>query len=839
MKLQNSLLSVAVAVCTVEPLWAQTLTTWDSPVKVTAAQGALTKSAGCAGCPDSGALSTGRFTSGDGHAEFVAPAIAELYAGLGADVSASTSSSAINHAFSLTTGGYWEVRERGVYKKDGTYAAGDRFRVAVEHGVVVYRKNGTIVYTSTVAPVYPLGLDVTLYSLGASISGATVSSAAPPPEPDPEPTPDPAPSPSPGSAGAYSAVTDRAAYAKPLLPALGPANSKITDPIFQSQITRITDAVTRPGLPNRSYRTPSSPHQNAWSAGGTYFYVVSGDGSVIPFRFDPATGTAQRLQPSATGAGGLVLNFYIEPGFSYVDDAVIYGSVAGGNLHTIDQYNFSTGSYTRILDLETIVSGLSGTYIGGISSSAGASERIMVMFGGSSQDRHHLVLVFDRDNPANRLLLDSHANRINGQPTAIPMNFSLHHVAIDRSGRYVMLYTTWADQSGTRKAPQSVVWDTQTGVLTELPVATLPYGHDAFGYGVSVNQDCCVNTTWDAAQWQFRNLSTPTTTRDLLPIVLTPKEIYFEDHTTWNNARADALVPVISGTFRYGTSGAAWRALDDEIIAIQTDLPGQDPTIWRFAHHRSNPANDNDPAYPSFWYEPRPNVSADGRWVLFTSNWEKTLGTAADAEPGTGKRQDVFLVQLKTPDSTPPPPPVTITSSTLPGGTVGAAYSAALSASGGSGTFVWSVSGGTLPAGLALNASTGAISGTPSTAGTFTFVVTSADASNAANSASATLTVTIAAAPPPPPSGPLDITSPRTLPAAKVGVPYAYTITAANVTGTAKWSVAGGSLPPGITLNATTGVLSGTPAKKGTFHFNARVADSVSSDTLTLTLSVK
>src|SRR5689334_21868518 len=178
--------------------------------------------------------------------------------------------------------------------------------------------------------------------------------------------------------GPYTAVTDRATYPKPPLPALGPAGSAIADPIFSSTIRRITDSSTRPGVRNVSYRTPSSPHQNAWSANGSYFYVVSDDGSSIPYAFDAASGTARRLQPTSTGAGGLVLNFYIEPQFSFVDDSVIYGSLAGGSLHTIDQYSFSTGAYSRILDLETVVSGLSGTYIGGIASSAGATERIMV-----------------------------------------------------------------------------------------------------------------------------------------------------------------------------------------------------------------------------------------------------------------------------------------------------------------------------------------------------------------------------------------------------------------------------------------------------------------------------
>jgi hypothetical protein len=462
------------------------------------------------------------------------------------------------------------------------------------------------------------------------------------------------------SVAPYRAVIDRLPHAKPALPPLGPAGSSIVDPVFGSRVIRMTDGLTRPGALGRSYRSPSSPHQNAWSAAGTKFYVVSGDGSVIPFSFDATTGLAQRIQPTTTGDGGLVLRFYIEPEFSSVDDSLIYGSVsgiAGATLRTIDQYNFTTGTYSRLLDLDAIVPGLSGTYIGGVASSAGPVERVMAFFGGTSQDRHHRVVLFDRANPQNRLLLDTLASTLNGAPLSIPLNFSLHHVAMDRSGRYVMLYTTWADQSGTRKAAQSYLWDTASGVFTELGVAALPYGHDALGYGVSVNQDCCVSTSWDAAQWQLRILSTPLQTRDLITNVLLPKQIYLADHPTWNNARGNQLVPFISGIFRAPTSDTEWRAWDDEIIAVQTDAaPGADATVWRFAHHRTDVRADNNALGVSFWYEPRPNVSRDGRWVMFTSNWEKTLGTDPTGDSTTRARQDVFVVELK-PSSEPPAPP--------------------------------------------------------------------------------------------------------------------------------------------------------------------------------------
>jgi hypothetical protein len=453
------------------------------------------------------------------------------------------------------------------------------------------------------------------------------------------------------SANLYNAVVDRLPRAKPALPALGASGTAVTDPVFGSRIYRVTDASTRPGALNRSFRSPSSPHQNAWSAAGTYFYVTSGDGTIIPFKFDASNGTAQRLQPSTSGDGGLVLRFYIEPEFSHVSDSLIYGSVSGqpgATLRTIDQYDFSTGAYSRLLDLDTLVPSLTGTYIGGLAASAGSVERIMTFFGGAAQDQHHYVVVFNKSNPAIRQLLDTTANTLNGVPLPFPLSISLHHAAMDRSGRYVMLYSTWVDQSSARKAAQSYLWDTQTNAITELNTAALPYGHDAFGYGVSVNQDCCVATSWDAAQWQLRTLSNPLVTRDLITNVLLPKEIYLADHTTWNNAREDRMMPVISGLMRSPASTTPWRAWDDEIVAIQTDAPaGVDAIVWRFAHHRSDVHSDTDPMGVSFWYEPRPNVSADGNWVMFTSNWEKTLGTDPTADSATRARQDVFIVKLQ------------------------------------------------------------------------------------------------------------------------------------------------------------------------------------------------
>jgi hypothetical protein len=84
--------------------------------------------------------------------------------------------------------------------------------------------------------------------------------------------------------------------------------------------------------------------------------------------------------------------------------------------------------------------------------------------------------------------------------------------------------------------------------------------------------------------------------------------------------------------------------------------------------------------------------------------------------------------------------PLTIATSTLPNGTVGTAYSQTVAASGGTGVYAFSLGGGTLPAGLGINA-TGIISGTPTAAGTSSFTVTVSDG---ATTASKVLSITIA-----------------------------------------------------------------------------------------------
>ena len=145
------------------------------------------------------------------------------------------------------------------------------------------------------------------------------------------------------------------------------------------------------------------------------------------------------------------------------------------------------------------------------------------------------------------------------------------------------------------------------------------------------------------------------------------------------------------------------------------------------------------------------------------------------------------------------------TTSPLPNGTIGVGYSQTLQATGGTPPYAWSATG--LPAGLTLDLNTGILSGTPTAAGASTISVTVTDA--AKGNANATLTLTI---------DPLAIST-ATLPNGFVGIPYSAALAVTGNPTPLIWAVASGTLPAGLNLNATTGVISGTPTAVGSSPF--------------------
>lgn len=163
-------------------------------------------------------------------------------------------------------------------------------------------------------------------------------------------------------------------------------------------------------------------------------------------------------------------------------------------------------------------------------------------------------------------------------------------------------------------------------------------------------------------------------------------------------------------------------------------------------------------------------------------------------------------------------PTININPPEMPTGTAGQAFTVLLSQAGGTEPIAWTVSAGALPTGLSLNQATGVLSGTPTAAGKFDFSIRATDANGCAGTRDYSLTTN-------PPTCQTITINPATLANGAVGTAYTAQFTQSGGTGALTWSISAGSLPPGLSLNSSSGSLSGTPSAPGASRFTVQVTD--------------
>jgi hypothetical protein len=170
----------------------------------------------------------------------------------------------------------------------------------------------------------------------------------------------------------------------------------------------------------------------------------------------------------------------------------------------------------------------------------------------------------------------------------------------------------------------------------------------------------------------------------------------------------------------------------------------------------------------------------------------------------------------------------------LPDGTEQAAYSAQIQVTGGTGAKTCATTAGTVPTGTTLSSAC-LLSGTPTTAGDYTFTVTATDTVSAAASRSYTVTIEAAAI-----SAVVITTTDADLPDATTAEAYAQTLNATGGLLAYSWSIVSGAgnLPPGWVLSPTQGTITGTATTTGIFSFTVRVSSGALTDTETYSITV-
>ena len=204
-------------------------------------------------------------------------------------------------------------------------------------------------------------------------------------------------------------------------------------------------------------------------------------------------------------------------------------------------------------------------------------------------------------------------------------------------------------------------------------------------------------------------------------------------------------------------------------------------------------------------------------YVIFNVNATSagTLGIGWTQPPAGGAEGDFNGLQLVPTSGTP-----AISSATTATATTGTAFTYTITGSNSPTSYAVA---GTLPAGLSFDPASGIISGTPTVAGTFTLGL---GATNSAGTGTQNLVLTI--------SIPAPVISSATTASGTVGTAFSYNITASS--SPARYNATG--LPAGLSVNTSTGAISGTPTTTGTSSVTLSATNGSGTGTATLTLSV-
>lgn len=387
------------------------------------------------------------------------------------------------------------------------------------------------------------------------------------------------------SASAPGIKTDRRVYAEPLPPALPEAGSAFVDPVFGTTILRVTDE--RDG---KSSETPYS-YWPSFNKDSTRLYVKSDDQSLL-FGFDPdsfAVTTRRKLFQRTLADGS----------YPWADDVIWSGT---DNNTVYCHSGLRLYSYNVVMNNYELVHDFAGQVPG---------DTIWQMSRSLDDDTFGFHLKSSRNDYK---VVGYAAWKRSTNALYVVNDAQVNEVQVDKTGRYLVVTMELPNPPPTppASAVEVRIVDLQTKQITDLKDGGPDFapGHHDCGRGVVIGADNWNNT------FTFRQLASP---HKYSAVVSFGNDWSQGSHVSLlADDEGWALVSTVVAN-KLPNSGV----LKNELLLVATDGSGR---IRRLAHHHSVMRNYAD--------MPRANLSRDGRFAAFTSNW------------GSSSRRDVFVVQI-------------------------------------------------------------------------------------------------------------------------------------------------------------------------------------------------
>ncbi len=377
----------------------------------------------------------------------------------------------------------------------------------------------------------------------------------------------------------YGLLNDLEVHTEPALPTISSAGDKVFDPTFGTQILRVTDG--NDGAYGRTlYSTnPSFNVDNTRLVGN----VLSGFNKAKFWTFNATafTATGGTIPNNMPNFEGYALQW------SRVDPDIIYGGGGGAKLWS---YNVAANTYTTVKDFTAVVT---------------ANYQTSQIHVSGDDNIFSMNIVDTNGSPTGYIVYKVSTDTIIANVTA-----AIDETNLSKNGRYLVVVLANGDDE---------IYDLNSG--TPVQVGTDLTGTDHFTH----NDTGSSTLVSDAANTSMgkRSLATPT-------VITKTLETYFGFTTQSHHVSYYLDNELWMLLCRHNTAGQTVSApFDNELLLVSTDGSNR---VRRIAHHRSV-VGDVD----SYYDEPHANVSRDGQFVAFTSNWGGNAGH---------DRQDLYVVKF-------------------------------------------------------------------------------------------------------------------------------------------------------------------------------------------------